>query len=431
MTAPDVCVVGGGPAGLALATELAIRGLSVEVLTPHPEARWQPTYGVWADEVRELLSEGVGACLEAAKERSWATALVHTDGAEAVELHRPYLRLDTERLQTSLLVRAQAAGVQVCAGRIQALGVPVQGRQPLLSSTGTRHARLVVDATGRGLPETLALRRTGPGPGIQVAYGQRLTVRSHPWPEDSLELMDWRRLRDPTPACGDPEQHPTFLYALPFSGTEVFVEETVLSSRPARPIEECRSRLAVRLAQLGIEVEKVHEEEHCYISMGDPLPQMERSTRALLPFGAAAGLVHPATGYSLIQSLRLAPAVADSILDAWTATDGRGVARAAWQTLWPEEARRNRALYGYGLELLLSLSLHELQRFYRAFFSADPPGAASPLWPGYLGDTLPTATVARLMARVFAAADAPTRLQLMRGGQHADHIGLLRALIGL
>ena len=130
--------------------------------------------------------------------------------------------------------------------------------------------------------------------------------------------MDWRRLRDPNPDAGDCELTPTFLYALPFSETDIFVEETVLTSRPTTPIEACRSRLETRLRQLDIHPLEVHEEENCFIPMGGPIPRIEESRFACLPFGAAAGFVHPATGYSLLQSIRLAPAVADAIVDGWS-----------------------------------------------------------------------------------------------------------------
>lgn len=51
-TTADVAVVGAGPAGLALAAELAQQGLSVTLVSP--EAKFVNNYGVWLDEFREL-----------------------------------------------------------------------------------------------------------------------------------------------------------------------------------------------------------------------------------------------------------------------------------------------------------------------------------------------------------------------------------------
>lgn len=64
-TTADVAVVGAGPAGLALAAELAQQGLSVALVSP--ESKFVNNYGVWLDEFRELGLEHTldagGCCL--------------------------------------------------------------------------------------------------------------------------------------------------------------------------------------------------------------------------------------------------------------------------------------------------------------------------------------------------------------------------------
>lgn len=52
VTTVDVCVVGCGPAGLALSGELAKRGLSVCLVGP--ESKFTNNYGVWVDEFKDL-----------------------------------------------------------------------------------------------------------------------------------------------------------------------------------------------------------------------------------------------------------------------------------------------------------------------------------------------------------------------------------------
>ena len=57
----DVLVIGGGPAALCLAAELADRGLAIAALAPSdPTAPWTNTYGIWAEEVDSL---GLGSLL--------------------------------------------------------------------------------------------------------------------------------------------------------------------------------------------------------------------------------------------------------------------------------------------------------------------------------------------------------------------------------
>ena len=67
-------------------------------------------------------------------------------------------------------------------------------------------------------------------------------VESHPFELDTMLFMDWRD--DHTAADPAMEQRnralPTFLYAMPFSKTRVFLEETSLVARPAVPFPELK-----------------------------------------------------------------------------------------------------------------------------------------------------------------------------------------------
>lgn len=87
------------------------------------------------------------------------------------------------------------------------------------------------------------------------------------------------------------------------------------------------------------QVKKVHDEEWSYIPVGGPLPNVHQGVTA---FGAAANLVHPATGYSIVRSLREAPALADSIAQVLQtpAMSADMTAHAVWDALWPREKRR-------------------------------------------------------------------------------------------
>lgn len=72
----------------------------------------------------------------------------------------------------------------------------------------------------------------------------------------------------------------------------VFFEETSLVGLGSRRLsfEECKTRAMQRLAFHKIDVLDVEEEEYCYIPMGGELPD---SRQRIIPFGAAAKMVHP------------------------------------------------------------------------------------------------------------------------------------------
>lgn len=58
-------------------------------------------------------------------------------------------------------------------------------------------------------------------------------------------------------------------------------------------------------------------------------------------FGAAANLVHPATGYSIARSLREAPGLAREMATILRRRlPARQTARLVWTALWPAEKRR-------------------------------------------------------------------------------------------
>ena len=138
---------------------------------------------------------------------------------------------------------------------------------------------------------------------------------------------------------------PTFLYAMPFDETHIFLEETSLVARPevrderisnhelprlaerqphtTRPrscallscpceaatngcVESCgrhalwqvtfdelKDRMAQRLHALGIRIKSIEEDEYCLIPMGGVLPTFPQRT---LGIGGTAGMVHPSTG---------------------------------------------------------------------------------------------------------------------------------------
>ncbi len=111
--------------------------------------------------------------------------------------------------------------------------------------------------------------------------------------------------------------------------------------RPVR-VFKCWSGHAIaeicKLHAARSQVKHVIEEEWSYIPVGGPLPLGDQPVTA---FGAAANLVHPATGYSIARSLREAPALAaEMAVILRKDLPVQETARQVWNALWPAEKRR-------------------------------------------------------------------------------------------
>ena len=157
--------------------------------------------------------------------------------------------------------------------------------------------------------------------------------------------MDFRQSDPEVPENEDPENDlgvwrvPSFLYVLPVDKDTVFIEETCLVARVQVPFDELKRRLYRRLSRMGLSVEKenIVEEEASWIPLGGTPPVSPQRT---LAYGAAAGLVHPASGYSIVNSLRRAPKFAEAVVSGLEANGSVGAAEQGWDVLWGDEQRR-------------------------------------------------------------------------------------------
>jgi len=390
----DVAIIGGGPAGAALAHSLVKR--NVDVLVISPTTPWQATYGSWRDDVADAE---LGAPLESVVRGSWNT--VRVVGNREPLLQRPYVVFDNSRLRAALMRE-----VPVIDGMVNDPGKDIVHNVSHSGDTSTIRmasgslvdAALVIDATG-GRP----VQRGGGG--AQTAYGltvdlgtaQRLGVLP-----GVFTLMDW-------------SQPPTFLYGAPFADGSVLVEETSLYADPPRSLEFLAERLGARLGPHGATT--TNDVERVNIPMGGPLP--DRTAR-VVAFGASAGYVHPVTGYSVAASLRAAPRVAEAI-SVCLAQRQRGdkLAKATWDAVWPTAQRRTRAWHAMGLDVLQSLPDAAVAEFFDAFFSLPMHQ-----WSAYLRVDASPREVRRAMLGVFRGVGAATRLRLM-----SSPGGLWRAIV--
>ena len=75
---------------------------------------------------------------------------------------------------------------------------------------------------------------------------------------DKMLFMDWRdsHLDNDMELKQRNSRIPTFLYAMPFSSTKIFLEETSLVARPGLRMDDIQERMAARLKHLGIRVNR-------------------------------------------------------------------------------------------------------------------------------------------------------------------------------
>jgi lycopene beta-cyclase len=348
----DVVVAGGGPAGWALASACARVGLTVTLVSP--TRGWPATYGMWLDET-DLLPPG----------SRWVSARARGCGRW---LPRDYAVLDND----SVLAAFAHPGIETVRARVETM----TATEARLTDGEVLRAGMVFDATGV-LGATGRIEQTAYG--VIVSAEQASAVVG---PGEAV-FMDWRR----TPPFSDPA---TFLYAVPLPDGRVLLEETSLARQPGLGFGELRARLAARLGELHGPVERVR------FPVDVPPPRHGGA----VPFGAGAGLVHPASGFSLADTFRLAPVVASAV---------RGGPHAVRRVLWPAPARLVYRLRRRGLATLLSLTADEHKEFFDLFFALPHHHQRA-----YLSGRADVRGTAAAMAAMFRAAPAHLRRKMIK-----------------
>ncbi|MEV6243745.1 lycopene cyclase family protein [Lentzea sp. NPDC051838] len=326
----DVLVIGGGPAGRALARACAHEGLDTAIVDRHPHRIYRATYGAWEDE----LPQGTPVAATSRVVRAYAR--------EEHLIPRTYVVLDNARLHE-------------LPPEVQVLREPTEARYTF-NATGARKGRAEQTAVG-------------------------LVIESD---DTDTTLMDWRG--------GD-----TFLYRVPLGGGKVLVEETCLARRPGMQLDALRKRLHARLhpglPQGGPRTGRRQDDAEERVRFPLDAPRARRA------FGAAAGFIHPATGYSVATSLALAPEVARAVK----------AGENPEAVIWSRKARTVHAMRRFGLEALLRMDADETRDFFELFFQLDEH-----LQRAYLSGREDVAGTARAMAVLFKRAPWRLRLKLMR-----------------
>ncbi len=407
MPIADVAILGSGPAAWATTSACCQAGLSVTLIAPNPQSQWPQTYGVWLDQldqpVRKLFGLSGGDALPLSHQ--WSTISAITDSER--DLQRAYGLLDNHGVRSALHQTAEATGLLTVRTASAKDVTHEQWSSVAVSKGRAVSARIVIDATGSQSPFVQRMNAgatEGPSPyapyapyAMQAAYGVVVEVAHDPYARSVL--MDW---------SGPNRRDASFLYALDLGGRWL-LEETSLARNPALSPEDLQARLGSRLRDMGVSITATHAEEHVLFPMNVGLPVVGQRTLAI---GAAGAIVHPATGYSVAASLRLAPRLAESLRAALDGVlpDAQVIADAGWRAIWPTDRRKARNLESYGLDRLLTMNQSEIRGFFHAFFALGPSVMST-----YLGGDSSSAELAAVMWKVFQKAPLRIRSRLASG----------------
>lgn len=392
----DALVIGSGPAGLAIAAALCDEGLNVAGLAPvPPPGEWSNTYGIWCDELEPMN-------LTHLLSHRWQNSVAYA-AQQKIALQREYGLFDNTKLQNYFVERCDRGKMTWYQGT--AASVEHLANYACVTTTEgtTLSTRIVLDASGH--KPALLKRPKSDRIAYQAAYGIVGRFSSPPIESQQFVLMDYRADHL---SPDERQAPPTFLYAMDLGNDIFFVEETSLANSPAVTFKVLQQRLEQRLAFRGVQVKEVQHVEYCLFPMNLPLPSLEQ---AVMGFGGAASMVHPASGYMVGALLRRAPGVAKTISHAVENLDNPStrIAASAWQTLWPSDERRKRALYLFGLENLMRFDEQTLQAFFASFFQLPRSQ-----WSAFLANTLSTPAMLQTMMNLFGYTTNDVRWNLIR-----------------
>lgn len=280
----DLAIVGCGLAGGLVALAMARHRPDLRVIAIE---RGEILGGdhVWSFFASDLPERGDALVAPAVAAR-WDGYEVHFPGRSR-DLAAPYRSITSRKLDSA--VRAALPAGCIISG-VEATAVTPAS--VTLADGRTIAAGGVIDARGaHALPHMAG--------GWQKFMGQTLRLAAphgleRPVVMDArVEQMDGYR----------------FVYCLPFSPTEIFVEDTYYSDTPALDLPLLRRRIADYAARQGWQVESAAYEETGVlpvIAAGNFAAFWRAGSGGAARAGTRAALVHPLTSYSLPDAVRFA-----------------------------------------------------------------------------------------------------------------------------
>lgn len=336
----DIAILGGGLSGGLLALALARLRPAARVVIVEAEERLGGNH-IWSYFQHDI-----------APQDEWLVAPLVVKQWHGYDVHFPaherrlscgYNSITGEKLDAALRARLPAENIMTGAVVTQAGPAHVD-----LADGRRLEAHAVVDARGaQGLPHLSG--------GWQKFVGQMLRLEA-PHGLDRPVVMD-ARVRQ--------VDGYRFVYCLPFSATEVFVEDTYYADGPELDPPLLRDRIAGYATEQGWQVAEVTREESGVlpvIARGDFEAFWRAGNEGIARIGTRGAVVHPLTGYSLPDAVRIAVQVG-SLRDI-AGHDLVRITRQHAYSCW-----KNSALYRMLATMLFSAAQPQeryrmLERFY-------------------------------------------------------------------
>jgi lycopene beta-cyclase len=280
----DLVLVGGGLSAGVIALALARHRPDLSVAIVEQGATFGGNH-TWSSFASDLSPEGAELVAPIIAHR-WPEYEIRFPG---------FTRHIPSGYQSAFSHRLHDALVQAVPPERRFLGVPVVSVGPdavLLANQQTLSAGAVLDARGQRHAPHLEL-------GFQKFVGLEVELEV-PHGLDGPIIMD---------ANVDQLDGYRFVYTLPFTPTTAMIEDTYF----ADGLELDRAAVAARVhayaASQGWRIRRILREEDGVLPMtiaGDIRAHLGSFQPGVVPVGMAAGLFHPATGYSFPDAVRLA-----------------------------------------------------------------------------------------------------------------------------
>lgn len=342
----DLAIVGGGCAGLSLASRLAEGGaaaprtLVLDARTHYGEDR---TWCFWRVE-----ETGFDACIAAA----WETARVAAGDREALlDCRRyPYVMIPSSRFYAQALAAIDASSrvARRTGIRVGDVVPEPDGRLRIATSAGPVLARRVVDTRPPPIAEGGALL-------WQSFLGREVETQSDAFDPTRVELMTF-----------DPPSRARigFTYVRPLGPRRALIEYTVLARAPLAPAELAADLARVEAARIGARACRVIRTEHGRLPMG-LVARPERLAPGHVRAGLAGGAARPSSGYAFLRIQRWARDCAAGLLA------GAGLAGADLRAPDPDAAT-TRVMDRVFLRVLAKAPERGPEMF-RAMIAGTPP----------------------------------------------------------